>query len=108
MTETRVVAFDMNASRAGAPVAARVSAQPAPPRQSEKILARAGLARVYLGLVGAEVTATDLSEQMELAATDGALPALPEIARAMIALGLKAKVEDVAELTLPSGPRWCR
>lgn len=99
MTETRVVAFDMNASRAGAPVAARVSAQPAPPRQSEKILARAGLARVYLGLVGAEVTATDLSEQMELAATDGALPALPEIARAMIALGLKAKVEDVAELT---------
>ena len=76
MSENRIIAFDINASRATAAgqqqqviarPAAAVPAAPLANRHAEKIAARARLTSIYLGLCGAEVPVSDLGERVKTA-----------------------------------------
>ncbi|MES2665518.1 MAG: ATP-binding cassette domain-containing protein [Pseudomonadota bacterium] len=88
----------MNASRVAAagPIVARPApaARPQAPRHSERAVNRAQLASVYAGLLGAEVSAADLLDQIHIAAarTDGSV-ALPEVAAALQATGLTVRLD---------------
>ncbi len=102
-SENRVIAFDINAARVASGQQANrpampVSADAAPQRQTEKLLARARLTSVYLGLVGADTSVSDLSEQIELATRTNDLPGLHEIARALGGMGMAARVDRVKDL----------
>ena len=106
MTE-KVVAFDMNAGRANA--AAPVPARPAPaqrphrPRHTNRTMARAQLASVYAGLLGAEIPAADLLDHIQIAAGSGKL-GLEEIGIALRSVGLTAKVEKAPHLSTSAWP----
>lgn len=103
----RVVAFDMNADRSNAPV--NVSARPTPsqsphrPRHASRAIARAQLASVYAGLLGAEISAADLLEHLQIAAGGGKI-GLVEMATAFRCLGLTAKVEQAHGSTANAWP----
>jgi len=110
VSENRIIAFDINASRttsAGqqqqvvARPAAAVPAAPLANRHAEKIAARARLTSIYLGLCGAEVPVSDLGEQIELANRSNDVPGLYEIARALTRMGMSARVDKVPAL-MPS------
>ncbi|MBL4915718.1 ATP-binding cassette domain-containing protein [Szabonella alba] len=86
----------MNAGRGPTPAAR--SLRPAPsgpardPGHTSRAMARAELASVYAGLLGADLSAVDLLEQIQLAAGAGR-PGLGEMAQALRGGGLTAKVE---------------
>ena len=96
----RVVAFDMNAAKvaetaAGGPRFTVTQVKPAAPRRSARLEARAGLASVYAGLIGAELSLHDIAEALELQAAEDAgnapeVPGLEDLARAYAATGLRA------------------
>lgn len=88
----RVVAFELNANRAALPSRAAAPAQPAS-KPGEKALARARLAAIYLGLAGAEVSASDLAEAMAIHADTGTTPDLNHLCRALKDMGLVARVD---------------
>ena len=73
VTDDRVIAFDMNASRVAA-ASAPESLRPAPaartprPRHANRAMNRAQLASVYAGLLGTEITAADLLDHIQIAA----------------------------------------
>ena len=98
----RVVAFDINADRSNAPVIS--SARPTPsqrphrPRHTNRAMARAQLASVYAGLLGAEISAADLLEHIQIAAGSGKL-GLDEMAAAFRGVGLSAKVDKAPKWT---------
>lgn len=100
MSDNRIIAFDINAGRvAPTPRPALPAAnEAAPQRQTDKLLARARLTSVYLGLAGAELPVSDLSEQIELATRTNDLPGLHEIARALTGMGISARVDTAPEL----------
>ncbi len=105
MTDDRVIAFDMNASRVAAN-ANGGSLRPAPaarvqrPRHTNRALSRAQLASVYAGLLGAEISTADLLEHIQLSAgASGGQLALPEISDALKAMGLT--VRTLKAKTLP-------
>ena len=95
----RVVAFDMNAGRGATPAARPVRPAPAErphrPRHTNRAMARAELASVYAGVLGADVAAADLLDHLQLAAGSGKL-GLAEMGVAMRGGGLTAKVEKAA------------
>uniref|UniRef100_UPI00321F8840 ATP-binding cassette domain-containing protein n=1 Tax=Tabrizicola sp. SY72 TaxID=2741673 RepID=UPI00321F8840 len=103
----RVVAFDMNAARvpAAAPLAARPApAAPAtPPRHTGRAQTRAHLASVYAGILGSEIAAADLIEQLHLAAGPEGAPGLAEMSAALTACGLSNRVAQVAS---PGKAHW--
>ncbi len=98
----RVVAFDMNADRSNA--SAATSTRPTPsqrphrPRHTNRAMTRAQLASVYAGLLGAEISAPDLLEHIQIAAGSGKL-GLDELAAALRGVGLSAKVEKAPKST---------
>jgi len=97
----RVVAFDMNVGR----VAAERLAPTAPaarPRHSSRAVARAQLASVYAGLVGADVAVVDLLEQLQIAAGSDQL-GLDDLALALRGTGMNAVVE---KLEAPTAGYW--
>ena len=93
----RVVAFDMNADRSNAsaatPTRPTPSQRPHRPRHTSRAMMRAQLASVYAGLLGAEVSAADLLEHIQIAAGGGQL-GLEEMAASLRGVGLTAKVEE--------------
>jgi len=94
----RVVAFDINAAQvaSAAPLAMRAAQPaPAPPPGAGRTAARAQLASVYAAVLGSEIAVPDLVERLQLGGTD-ARPALPELAGALAAHGLTARVEAIA------------
>lgn len=94
----RVVAFDINAAQvaSAAPLAMRVAQPaPAPPPGAGRITARAQLASVYAAVLGSEIAVPDLVERLQLGGAE-ARPALPELAGALAAHGLTARVEAIA------------
>jgi ATP-binding cassette, subfamily C, bacterial LapB len=96
----RVVAFDMNAARPAPPVV-RPAVDDAPaPRHSEKAQARAELGSLFASLMGATVPATDLLEHLQI---DDAKADAKGMARALTALGLQARLENVAN---PGPAHW--
>lgn len=106
MTDDRVIAFDMNASRVAAN-ANGGSLRPAPaartarPRHTNRALSRAQLASLYTGLLGVEISAADLLEHIQLAAgTSGGALGLQEIATSLKAMGLTVRVRK--EKALPA------
>lgn len=106
MTGDRVIAFDMNAGRVAAQTGGSLRPAPAarPPRtrHTGRALNRAQLAAVYAGLLGAELSPADLLEHIQLAAgASGGGPGLAEMAAALKAGGLQARI--LAEKTLPAG-----
>jgi ATP-binding cassette subfamily C protein LapB len=105
VTDDRVIAFDMNASRV--PAAAAGGLRPAPaarsprPRHTNRAMNRAQLASVYAGLLGSELSAADLLEHIQLAAgASGGRLGLAEMAAALTAGGLTTRI--VTEKTLPA------
>jgi ATP-binding cassette, subfamily C, bacterial LapB len=105
VTDDRVIAFDMNASRVAAN-ANGGSLRPAPAarvqrsRHTNRALSRAQLASVYAGLLGAEISTADLLEHIQLSAgASGGQLALPEISDALKAMGLT--VRTLKAKTLP-------
>ena len=106
MTTDRVVSFDMNASRAAQ--SSPASSRPAPaerksrPRHTNRAMHRAQLASVYSGILGAEISAADLLEHIQIAAGSGKL-GLDEVCAALRGCGLTAKVEKAAK---PSADHW--
>ncbi|WP_434063289.1 ATP-binding cassette domain-containing protein [Gemmobacter denitrificans] len=89
----------MNANRGSAtPPAPRPSAPAPAPRASEKALARANLTAIYLGLLGCDISTADLVEQVEKVVEGDQPPGLPELARAIAALDLTARVEHAPQL----------
>lgn len=98
MTE-KVVAFDLNANRAGLPAASRPapSQRPQKPRHTNRALARAQLASVYAGLVGRDLAVADILENLQMAAGSGNL-GLHEMATALKSCGLTSSVEKAAKL----------
>ena len=103
----RVIAFDMNAARvAGASPGSRpapLPAPPAPPRLDPRLEARAELAATLAALTGQNLSRNDLLEILHQRGNDsGSLPGLPELSRALMALGMRPSVEragrDSAEL----------
>ena len=98
MTDDRVIAFDMNASRV-ATASAAGSLRPAPaartprPRHANRAMNRAQLASVFAGLLGAELAAADLLEHIQLSAgASGGKLGLGEMAAALKAMGLVVRV----------------
>ncbi len=99
----RVLSFDMNAPRvaANAPTLTRATMTPltAPPRHSNRAMGRAKLASVYAALLGADVSAADVLEQIEISAKVGnADLGLPHVAVSLRKAGLVARLEDVTRL----------
>lgn len=98
----RVVAFDLNADRSNASVAGQPrptpSQRPHRPRHTNRAMTRAQLASVYAGLLGAEISAADLLEHIQIAAGSGKL-GLDEIAASLRGVGLSAKVEKAPKTT---------
>lgn len=106
MTDDRVIAFDMNASRV-ASVAAPTGLRPAPaaratrPRHANRAVNRAQLSSVYAGLLGAEIPAADLLEHIQLAAgASGGQLGLAEMGAALQATGLTVRIQK--EKALPA------
>lgn len=94
----RVIAFDINAARVAAPGSRPVAGTTAaPPQAGGKAVARARLAAAYLGLTGAEVSVADLADHLSLL-SDGQVPDLDLICRAMTGLGLVARLDRTAQL----------
>jgi ATP-binding cassette, subfamily C, bacterial LapB len=100
VTSDRVIAFDMNASRKAK---ARASETPdqansataprlADAKATERAQNRAQLASVYASLLGREVAAADLLEQLRYVSSDGQI-GLAELCSALRASGLTARVE---------------
>ncbi len=99
----RVLSFDMNAPRvaANAPTLTRATMAPltAPPRHSNRAMGRAKLASAYAALLGADVSAADVLEQIEISAKAGnADLGLPHVAVSLRKAGLIARLEDVTRL----------
>ncbi|MDN5786760.1 ATP-binding cassette domain-containing protein, partial [Pseudorhodobacter sp.] len=92
----------MNADRSNASVA--TSARPTPsqrphrPRHTSRAMTRAQIASVYAGLLGAEISAADLLEHIQIAAGSGKL-GLDEMAASLRGVGLTAKVEKAPKST---------
>lgn len=106
MTDDRVIAFDMNASRV-ASAAAPTGLRPAPaaratrPRHANRAVNRAQLSSVYAGLLGAEIPAADLLEHIQLAAgASGGQLGLAEMGAALQATGLTVRIQK--EKALPA------
>lgn len=104
MTDDRVIAFDMNASRV-ASAAAPTGLRPAPaaratrPRHANRAVNRAQLSSVYAGLLGAEIPAADLLEHIQLAAgASGGQLGLAEMGAALQATGLTVRIQKEKEL----------
>ena len=109
----RIIAFDINAARVSGAADGALPRPMAPPpatgaRTSGRARARAELASAYAGLLGAEVPAADILEQMLLAvgeasAADTGGPTdtiLPEhIAAVLRVAGMTASVETIDQLT---------
>jgi ATP-binding cassette subfamily C protein LapB len=102
----RVVAFEMNAVRASPatgqpdrPVPARAAAAPA---ADERTLARAEIMSVYAGLLGMALPATDLLEDLQVAAGDG-VPSLEQMQAPLLAAGLTVSVDRVGH---PAARHW--
>ena len=102
----RVVAFDINAALvpSAAPIAARPSV-PAPAsrtRHTGRVQSRAQLAVVYAGLLGNEIAAADVLEQLQV--TGGNADAgLENVCSALRAMGMTARVDGVPK---PSKTHW--
>ena len=91
----RVVAFDMNSSRATVvtpPRAVQVQG-PTVPRHSEKGMNRAQMASVYAAILGSDISVNDLLEQIEVTASDRGKMDLAEVANALCIMGLPATAE---------------
>lgn len=105
----RVIAFDINAARvSGAadgvmPRAAVAPAEPGPDERLARVRARAELASAYAGLLGAELPASDVLEQMLLAigeATESGATISPgSIAAVLRVAGLTASVDTIDTLS---------
>ncbi|MDR7124291.1 ATP-binding cassette subfamily C protein LapB [Pseudorhodobacter sp. 4114] len=106
MTSDRVVSFDMNAGRVAS--ASPAASRPAPPvlparaEHASRAMHRARLASVYAGILGAEVAAADLLEQIRIAA-GAEMPGLDEICTGLRHCGLTAQVENAAS---PNPDQW--
>ncbi|MFN3825010.1 MAG: ATP-binding cassette domain-containing protein [Pseudorhodobacter sp.] len=89
----------MNAGRGPAPVARPLRPAPAErphrARHTNRAMARAELASVYAGVLGADIAAADLLDHLQLAAGAGKL-GLAEMAVALHGGGLTANVEKAA------------
>ena len=101
MTQDRVISFDMNAARKAKPRSAaeaeasdnRLAVRLAGRKGTERAQHRAQLASVYIGLLGREVAASDLLEQLQHVSRDGEF-GLPDLCLALRAVGLTARVEQ--------------
>ena len=105
MTGDRVIAFDMNATRAAQVPPARPDALPPPapaPAQPSRSQGRARLASLYAGLIGADLATSDLTEALDAICGDGA-PSLDDLALALSSLGLKAQT---GRLGKPQPRHW--
>jgi ATP-binding cassette subfamily C protein LapB len=96
----RIVAFDINAAQV-ATAQTPVARVPAPaPRHSPRAEARAQLASVYAGLIGADLSAADLLEDLQATAEDAAL-GLEDVALCLQKAGLSARIERI-DTALPA------
>lgn len=101
MTQDRVVAFDMNANRKAKPRTADPSDQTGTPlaaqfanrASTERTHKRAQLASVYASLLGREIAAADLMEQLQYASKDGHI-GLAELCAGLRAIGMTAHIEQ--------------
>ncbi len=100
MTQDRVIAFDMNASRKAKtrppespdPLENRLTKRLAGRMVTERAQHRAQLASVYIGLLGRELSASDLVEHLQHVSKDGDF-GLADLCLALRAVGLTAHVE---------------
>ena len=92
----RIVAFDINAGQVAAQIAVapRPQPDPAPPRHSPRAEARAHLASVYAGLIGEDLSAADMLEDLQSAAGDDSI-GLDDVALCLQKAGLAARIEAV-------------
>ena len=92
----RIVAFDINAGQVAAQIAVapRPQPDPAPPRHSPRAEARAHLASVYAGLIGEDLSAADMLEDLQSAADDDSI-GLDDVALCLQKAGLAARIEAV-------------
>ena len=92
----RIVAFDINAAQVAAQIAVapRPQPDPAPPRHSPRAEARAHLASVYAGLIGEDLSAADMLEDLQSAADDDSI-GLDDVALCLQKAGLAARIEAV-------------
>ena len=105
MTGDRVLAFDMNTTRAVqiAPPAHDPAPEAAPrPAARPRLEGRARLASLYAGLLGADLSTSDLAETLETLCHDRA-PDLDDLARALNAMGLHA---ETGRLLQPKPRHW--
>ncbi len=97
----KVVSFDINAAQlvSTTPTRPAIEVRPIPPRHTSKALGVAQLASAYTALIGAQATAADLLEQIEIAAQQGqTAPGLTEVAQALKLSGINARVEKMPRL----------
>jgi len=102
----RVVAFDINAGLvpSAAPIAARVSG-PAPTsraRHAGRVQNRAQLAVVYAGLLGNDIAAADVLEQLQITDTHSDA-GLDDVCNALRAMGMTARVDALPQ---PGKTHW--
>ena len=105
MTGDRVLAFDMNTTRAVqiAPPAHDPAPEAAPrPVTRPRLEGRARLASLYAGLLGADLSTSDLAETLETLCHDRA-PDLDDLAQALNAMGLRAQT---GRLMQPQPRHW--
>jgi len=99
----RIVAFDMNAPRPPAsravPEAVTEMAR-AKPRHPERAMARARLAVVYAGLLGFDLSVTDVLDQLQIAGRD--VPDLDDLALALREAGLVVAVDATGAAVWPA------
>jgi ATP-binding cassette subfamily C protein LapB len=101
VTQDRVISFDMNATRKAKPRSAadaeasdnRLAVRLAGRKDTERAQHRAQLASVYIGLLGREIAASDLVEQLQHVSRDGEF-GLADLCLALRAVGLTARVEQ--------------
>lgn len=100
MTANRVISFDVNAAQVGAVRPPAPAAGPVSQRFSNRAKNRASLASVYAGLLGSELSVSDLLERIQQAAdVSGNAPGLDEMAVALGAGGLSTRI--LREVGLP-------
>lgn len=97
----RVVAFDMNATRA-APHVVRTAPPQIAPRHSAELTDMAGVSAVFAGLVGVDLALADLLERLGQTGADET-PSLKSLCAALSACGLPARLQRVSQ---PGADVW--
>ena len=92
----QIIAFDINAAQVASqnPMVPRPQPAAAAPRHSPRAEARAQLASVYAGLIGEDLSAADVLEDLQSAAEDAAL-GLEDLALCLQKAGLSVRIEAV-------------